>query len=203
MRNFWERLGILLPIYRLVGRGLSDRDIANELNLTEGKVKSCISWMLRFLKLTNRLELVQHACSAAQQMSGTYYFPSSSLIRTANTGDNCNAPKDECSIVRSSWSSPYLTRFLRSDCDLQECESGVFHRFRYLHEGRIFQFEMTSISVAGGDARGTNSPPRRTDYFWLCDACALTMTLVVEPDAAVALVPVLGAVGKSMGVVRE
>lgn len=74
MRNYWERLGILLPVYRLVGRGLSDSEIANELNLTEGKVETCISWMLRFLKLTNRLELVRHACSAAQQMSGTYHL---------------------------------------------------------------------------------------------------------------------------------
>jgi len=74
MRNFWERLGILLPIYRLVGRGLSDSDIANELDLTEGRVESCISWMLRSLNPTNRVELVQHACSAAQQVSGTYHF---------------------------------------------------------------------------------------------------------------------------------
>ena len=76
MHNFWERLGILLPVYRLVGRGLSDSEIANELNLTEGKVETCISWMpmLGFLKLSNRLELVRHACSAAQQMSGTYHL---------------------------------------------------------------------------------------------------------------------------------
>jgi hypothetical protein len=74
MRNYWERLGILLPVYRLVGRGLSDSEIANELNLPEGKVETCISWMLRFLKLSNRLESVRHACSAAQQMSGTYHL---------------------------------------------------------------------------------------------------------------------------------
>jgi hypothetical protein len=74
MRNFWERLGILLPVYRLGGRGLSDSEIANELNLTEGKVETCISWMLCFLKLSNRSELVRHACSAAQQMSGTYHL---------------------------------------------------------------------------------------------------------------------------------
>ena len=43
MRNFWERLGILLPVYRLVGRGMSDGEIANELSLTEGKVETCIS----------------------------------------------------------------------------------------------------------------------------------------------------------------
>lgn len=74
MRTFWERLGILLPIYRLVGQGLTDGEIASELNLTEDKVENCISWMLRFLKLRNRLELVQHACSAAQQTSGAYHL---------------------------------------------------------------------------------------------------------------------------------
>jgi len=71
-------------------------------------------------------------------------------------------------------------------------------RFRYLHEGRIFQFEVTSIPVRGVDAGDTKSPSRRTEYFWLCDSCALTMTLVVEPDAAVALVPVQRGVGKGM-----
>ena len=74
MRTFWGRLGILLPIYRLVGQGLTDRDIASELNLTEDKVENCISWMLHFLELSNRLELVQHACSAAQQTSGAYHL---------------------------------------------------------------------------------------------------------------------------------
>ena len=73
MRNCWKRLGILLPVYRFVGRGLSDSEIANELNLTEGKVDNCISWVLGFLKLSNRLEFVRHACSAAQK-SGTYHL---------------------------------------------------------------------------------------------------------------------------------
>lgn len=38
MRVVWERTGVLYPIYRLVGQGLSDGEIANELNLTELKV---------------------------------------------------------------------------------------------------------------------------------------------------------------------
>jgi len=44
MRTFWARLGILLPIYRPLGNGLTDTDIAGELNLTEDKVEK-----LRFL----------------------------------------------------------------------------------------------------------------------------------------------------------
>ena len=34
MRCFWEQMGALGPIYRLLGKGLNDSDIANELDLT-------------------------------------------------------------------------------------------------------------------------------------------------------------------------
>jgi hypothetical protein len=44
MRPFWGRLGILLPIYRLVGQGLTDREITSRLNLADDKVQDCISW---------------------------------------------------------------------------------------------------------------------------------------------------------------
>lgn len=54
MRVFWERTGVLGPIYRLAGQGLSDVDIANKLNLTELKVQGCVAWILHFLKLTDR-----------------------------------------------------------------------------------------------------------------------------------------------------
>jgi hypothetical protein len=76
-------------------------------------------------------------------------------------------------------------------------------RFRYLHEGRIFRFEVRSIPVAGVDARDTNSSPRGTEYFWLCDSCALTMTLVLEPDAGVALVPVQRGLGQGVAPGRQ
>ena len=49
MRVFWEHVGALGPVYRLVGQGFSDRDIAKKLNLTEPSVRPaepgyCISW---------------------------------------------------------------------------------------------------------------------------------------------------------------
>lgn len=67
--------------------------------------------------------------------------------------------------------------------------------FRYLHEGQIFGFEVRSIPAAGVDVPGMNSLSR-TEYFWLCDSCALTMTLVLKPDAGVALVSVQRGLGK-------
>lgn len=65
MRVFWERTGVLGPIYRLAGQGLSDVDIANKLNLTEIKVQECVAWILHFLKLTHRSELIRYASVGA------------------------------------------------------------------------------------------------------------------------------------------
>ena len=63
MQVFWEKVGILGPVYRLAGQGLSDREIATRLDITEIKVEGCVAWILRFLKFTHRLELVEHASS--------------------------------------------------------------------------------------------------------------------------------------------
>jgi hypothetical protein len=63
MRAFWEQVGALGPIYCLVGQGLSDRDIATKLNLTEPRVQACIAWILQFLGLTNRNELIRYAAT--------------------------------------------------------------------------------------------------------------------------------------------
>ena len=65
MQCFWEQTGVLGPIYRGLGQGLNDRDIANKLNLTELNVQSCIAWIVHFLNLKNRHELVLYASSVA------------------------------------------------------------------------------------------------------------------------------------------
>ncbi|MGH9571933.1 MAG: hypothetical protein ACRD40_00165 [Candidatus Acidiferrales bacterium] len=61
MRNQWKAAAVLGPIYRLVGQGFNDQEIANELKITEGKVSACICWMLRAFGMPDRLDLVQHA----------------------------------------------------------------------------------------------------------------------------------------------
>jgi hypothetical protein len=63
MRVYWERIGVLGPIYRLAGKGLNDREIASKLNLAESKVQGCISWMLHSFKMSNRMELAREAVS--------------------------------------------------------------------------------------------------------------------------------------------
>ena len=90
MRPFWGRLGILLPIYLLVGQGLTDKEITSRLNLADDKVQNCIAWMVHFLELSDRSELVQHAYTAAQQTSGAYHLEvanhgSKTGLRSAST----------------------------------------------------------------------------------------------------------------------
>jgi hypothetical protein len=67
MRVFWEKVGVLGPVYRLVGKGLCDRDIATKLNLPEPSVNTCIAWILHFLGLTNRSELIRYAAPTLER----------------------------------------------------------------------------------------------------------------------------------------
>jgi DNA-binding NarL/FixJ family response regulator len=64
MRVFWEQTGVLLPIYRLAAQGLSDCDIANKLSITELKVQNCMAWLLHFLKMSDRNQLISYASPA-------------------------------------------------------------------------------------------------------------------------------------------
>ena len=64
MHCFWKRTGVLGPIYRAVGQDLNDHDIPEKLNLTELNVQTCIAWIVHFLKLKNRQDLVLCASSA-------------------------------------------------------------------------------------------------------------------------------------------
>lgn len=64
MQVFWEQVGVLGPVYRLVGRGFTDRDIASRLNLTEVKVQACIAWILHFLNFTDRNDLIRYSAIA-------------------------------------------------------------------------------------------------------------------------------------------
>ena len=65
MRAFWEKVGVLGPIYRLVAQGFSDRDIAEKLCLTEVRIQECVIWIVHFLGFTSRIDLFRHAATPA------------------------------------------------------------------------------------------------------------------------------------------
>jgi DNA-binding NarL/FixJ family response regulator len=56
-----EQMSVLGAVYRLVGRGRNDQEIAEELNITEARVHDCVSWMLRYLNTSDRLDLARLA----------------------------------------------------------------------------------------------------------------------------------------------
>jgi hypothetical protein len=66
MRCHWEQIGVLGPTYRLLGRGWANHDIALNLGRTDEIIDSCVAWMLRFLRIGTRAELVSR--SAGQQV---------------------------------------------------------------------------------------------------------------------------------------
>lgn len=62
--------------------------------------------------------------------------------------------------------------------------------FRYLREGRIFQVDRDPAGhrIVGPfliDEQG----PHRLEHFWLCGACARTMTLAIDPERGPVAVP--------------
>ena len=62
---------------------------------------------------------------------------------------------------------------------------------RSFAEGRLFQFEIVSISVAANDAATApfdEKPQRQTAHFWLCGRCAEQMTLLLDPAAGLRVV---------------
>jgi ATP/maltotriose-dependent transcriptional regulator MalT len=65
---FWEQTEVLLPIYRLAASGISDAEIAEKLNITEASVQSCMAWLLHFLKLPTRNQLIQHAAGSPMSL---------------------------------------------------------------------------------------------------------------------------------------
>jgi hypothetical protein len=48
-------------------------------------------------------------------------------------------------------------------------------RLQYLRKGRIFKIETSTAS-----SESKNSSNRRIEYFWLCERCTQTLTVVLE-----------------------
>jgi DNA-binding NarL/FixJ family response regulator len=66
MQALWEATGVLGPIYRMVGEGLTDAEIGHRLKFTEYTVNNCVSWIMHSLEITSRSQLVARAEWVAQ-----------------------------------------------------------------------------------------------------------------------------------------
>lgn len=75
-----------------------------------------------------------------------------------------------------------------ANCVNPDC-SALLHSFS---EGRLFQFDVVSISVSASDntsAPFDEKPHTQTTQFWLCARCAVTLKLVLDPMTGLRLVP--------------
>lgn len=49
--------------------------------------------------------------------------------------------------------------------------------FRYFHLGKLFRLE---VEIASSERNTWQGPSRKIEFYWLCENCAATMTLVNE-----------------------
>ena len=68
-----------------------------------------------------------------------------------------------------------------SKCANPKCAAS----FRYLHSGRLFQFDTRNRPQAQGDPM----PVQSVEFFWLCEDCASQYRLVSNEEGSVRLVP--------------
>ena len=64
--------------------------------------------------------------------------------------------------------------------------------FHCFSEGRLYQFEIVSISIAASDASLTpfdERPERTAVHYWLCGQCAANLNLQLEPLQGLRVVP--------------
>jgi hypothetical protein len=61
--------------------------------------------------------------------------------------------------------------------------------FRYLHQGRLFVLDVSDDTSNGGPLRNEHLAAHRLRYFWLCDICRRSMTVVSEQGWEIKVVP--------------
>lgn len=69
-----------------------------------------------------------------------------------------------------------------SKCANPSCSS----QFLYLHRGKLFRMEIDAWNGQAQDSSpdfAGKKAPRRLEYFWLCEECAATMTVVIDQGA--------------------
>ncbi len=73
-----------------------------------------------------------------------------------------------------------------SKCANPECSA----RFHYLRDGKVFQLEVEQNRGSEPRPVSGQRAVHHIEHFWLCSACAQTMTLTVEKDKGVVATPI-------------
>ena len=75
------------------------------------------------------------------------------------------------------------------------------NRFRHLNLGKLFQVETQFFPLSASrhlTAKRRPRPARRIEHYWLCDPCALLLTLTFEKGRGMITVPLPAPTGKSI-----
>jgi hypothetical protein len=74
----------------------------------------------------------------------------------------------------------------------QCCNPNCRRLLSSVSEGRLYQFEIVSISISALDHRIEDfdeTPKRQVANFWLCGPCSAALTLTLEPEDGLKLLP--------------
>lgn len=61
------------------------------------------------------------------------------------------------------------------------------NHFRYLHEGKLFRLDVEAGHVAADPDFREHGP--HVEFFWLCEGCAVNMTVVLKKGQGVIVRP--------------
>jgi hypothetical protein len=92
-------------------------------------------------------------------------------------------------VIRTGWIVSVPEVLMLTKCANPACNA----TFRYLRDGRVFKIERPAghtPHVAG------KKPPQLVEHFWLCDGCAVQMTLGVDFYGNVITVPLEEPMGR-------
>jgi hypothetical protein len=68
-----------------------------------------------------------------------------------------------------------------SKCANPDCSAS----FHYLHDGRLFELHVGK----GGNGDTSKKPSQNVERYWLCSKCSVTLTLAVDPDNKILVLP--------------
>lgn len=75
---------------------------------------------------------------------------------------------------------------METPCANPECAAS----FRDIQQGRVFVLDTETPFLADlSETHYFSAPPHAFQYYWLCDVCAQHLTLQLDEDAAVSVVP--------------
>ena len=78
---------------------------------------------------------------------------------------------------------------------LSKCANpGCAATFLYLHQGKLYRLDTNVEAVAGTSAK---KPSRRVEFFWLCNQCAVEVTLGYKRGTGITVVPLPKALARA------